>query len=128
MTTLHKSVLYISLAFLGSSLLFPGLMTAVSQWEGDLVTTPLDFQNQLRALNGMMVAVGVLSFWCCFDLENKRQLVRALGLILLLTGVARVYSLSVDGMPGWLTNIYITVEFLLAFLLLLWPPKNVNRP
>jgi len=127
MTTIHKSVLYIALNFLGGNLLIFGLISAFSpEFEPSTLTMQLEAKNQLRALNGMMAAVGAISLWCCFDLENKRQLVRVLGLILFITGLARTYSLLVDGMPGFLTSIYLVIEFILALLFLLWPPNGVD--
>ncbi|WP_250658310.1 DUF4345 domain-containing protein [Alkalimarinus coralli] len=125
MANYHHIILYIALIFLGGSLLVPGLMSILSPiWEGTPLTIGVDVRNQMRALNGMVTAVGAISFWCCFNLQDKRQLVRALGLILLFAGLAKVYSMLVDGVPGLYSSIYLIAEFSLAFLFLVWPPKG----
>ncbi len=126
MNILHKLVLYGLLGLVGVSLLLPGLMEMLKLQPGSPGLTPatLDAKNQFRALQGMMAAVGMLALWACVELEHARVLVLALGIIMLATVVARVYSLSVDGLPGAMTLVYLVVETLLAVAFLIWPPPH----
>ena len=120
----HKLILYLSLGFLGVSLVGPGLFEMFKSQPGDLnlIADSGDAKSQLRALNGMMAGLGIMAFWACYDLENSRNLVIALGVVLLLVVVARIFSMLVDGLPGIMTCLYTGVELLLSGVFLFWPP------
>ena len=125
MTLIHKLVLYGLLGLLGVSLLFPGLAGIFGHKVGVswLVADTVDARNHLRALNGMMAALGLIAIWACFDLENARQLVIALGIVMVLLVIARLYSLITDGWPGGMTILYLIVEAVMALVFLAWPPR-----
>lgn len=125
MSALHQLMLYASLGFLGLSLLIPGLtdtfrVTTGQRW---LVAADVDARNHLRALNGMMAAVGVIALWACWNLATARPLVTALGTLMVFLVIARVYSMVVDGAPGLANNAYLGVEAALGIMFLGWPPR-----
>ena len=124
MSAIHQLILYASLGFLGLSLPIPGLMDAFRVTTGQkwLVAADVDARNHLRALNGMMAAVGVIALWACWDLPMARSLVRALGTIMVFLVVARIYSMVVDGIPSLANNVYLGVEAALGTMFLGWPP------
>ena len=124
MSALHQIVLSGALALLGLSLVGPGIMSVLRPSTGTrwLVAGDIDARNHLRALNAMMTAVGALALWACLDLAEARAVVIALGVIMALLVVARLYSILVDGRPGPMTLVYLLVEAGLAGLFLLWPP------
>ena len=124
MTQIHKLVLYGLLVLLSISLIIPGVMVMFNQQASHpgLLVQTLDGSNQLRALYGMMTGIGLIALWACFQLERSRPLVMALGIIMALQVVARLYSMVVDGWPGLMTLSYLGVELLLAAVFLLWPP------
>lgn len=72
----------------------------------------------------MMVGLGALALWACLDLEHARTLVLALGVVLSVLVVARLYSLMIDGMPGFITLVYLAVEGVMAAAFLIWPPSQ----
>ena len=120
----HKLILYTSLAFLGFSLVIPGLfeMFRTHPENSGIFPQTIDAKNQLRALNGMMTGIGFLSLWACVDLQRSRIIVIALGAILLLVVIARIYSIVIDNFPGLISCFYVFIEFSLCMLFLLWPP------
>ena len=124
MGMLHKTVLYGLLGFLSISLVVPGLVELFKFQPGSpgMVPASLDAKNQFRALQGMIVGLGVLALWACLDLEHARTLVLALGVVMSVLAVARLYSLIVDGMPGFMTLVYLAVEGVMAVVFLVWPP------
>ena len=124
MSAIHQLILYVSLGFLGLSLLIPGLTDAFRVTTGQkwLVAADVGARNHLRALNGMMAAVGMIALWACWDLPMARSLVRALGTIMVFLVAARVYSMVVDGVPGLANNVYLGVEASLGTMFLGWPP------
>ena len=124
MTTAHSAVLYCCLVVLGLSLTGPGLAGTFKPGVGRiwLIADSPDAKNHLRALNAMMTALGAIAFWACWDLPNARLLVLALGVVMALLIVARLYSILLDGAPGGLTLTYLGVEAVLAAVFLIWPP------
>ncbi|MFQ5775528.1 MAG: DUF4345 domain-containing protein [Kiloniellaceae bacterium] len=128
MSTAHMGVLYSLLGLLGLSLVGPGLAGAFRPGIGRtwLIAEAADARNHLRGLNAMMAALGMVALWACWDLERSRPLVLALGIVMAVLVVARVYSLLIDGRPGGTTLTYLAVEILLAAVFLLWPPPPVG--
>ncbi|MGR9100709.1 MAG: DUF4345 domain-containing protein [Gammaproteobacteria bacterium] len=125
MSLIHKLVLYASLLVLGLSLVVPGLIEMVKPQPGNTELLPgsVDAKNHFRALNGMMIGIGIIAFWACFDLGQARTLIFTLGCILLLVVIARLYSLIVDGSPSSATWLYLFFELFFAVVFLAWPPK-----
>jgi len=124
MGTAHLGVLYALLGLLGVSLIGPGLSGVFRPGVGRtwLIAEESDARSHLRGLNAMMAGVGMIALWACWDLAHSRLLVLALGLLMAVTAVARLYSLLLDGRPGGATVCYLAVESVLATVFLLWPP------
>jgi len=126
MSIVHKLVLYAALLFVGISLVVPGLQEIIKTQAGipGLVPETMAAKNQFRALQGMMLGLGLLAFWACIDLHNAKILVMAIGLVLLMVALARIYSFWSDGAPGTASFIYVVLELSFAGLFLLWPPSG----
>jgi hypothetical protein len=126
MNMAHRVILSTCLGVLGLSLLVPGLLNVLRPGTGTpgLIATNADAANHARALNGMMAAVGAGALWACLDLPRARQLVLALGLLMVALVVARAYSIAVDGMPGMATRLYLVVELTFGLVFLGWPPPD----
>lgn len=124
MSAAHMGVLYCLLGLLGVSLVGPGLAGTFRPGIGHtwLIAEAADARNHLRGLNAMMAGFGMVALWACWDLESSRQLVLALGVVLAVVAVARLYSLLIDGLPGATTLTYLVIEVLLSAVFLLWPP------
>ncbi len=124
MSFVHQTILYLSLGFLGLSLLIPGLIGVFRMATGQkwLVAENVDAVNHLRALNGMMAALGIISLGACWDLPSARLLVEALGVIMVFLVAARACSMVVDGIPGLASTVYLGVEAGLGAIFLGWPP------
>ncbi len=124
MSTVHKLILYGLLGLLGLSLLLPGLWEMFRSEPGTTGLTAANTpgRNQWRGLNGMLVGLGVLALWACWNLEQSRSLVLALGVVLAGVAVARLVSLWLDGWPGTAALVYLGAELTMATVFLLWPP------
>lgn len=124
MTIFHRLVLYGLLGLVGLSLAIPGLVGIFRPGVGQssLVAASLEGKNQLRAVNAMMGALGIIALWACIDLVRFRYLVTALGVVMLLVVIARVYSLVVDGLPDRMFFVYLSVEAVAGVVFLLWAP------
>ena len=126
MTICHRLVLYGLLGLVGLGLAVPGLVGIFKSGVGQssLASASLEGKNQLRAVNAMMAALGVIAFWACLDLVRFRYLVTALGIVMLLVVMARVYSLIVDGLPRPTFFVYLSVEAVAGAVFLLWAPAG----
>jgi hypothetical protein len=118
--------LYALLAIFGISLLIPGLIelfrsSSAKTW---LIAESPDAVNQLRAYHGMMLGLGLIAFWCLFDLQHARLLVLALGVVLLPVIIGRVYAVISDGVPGIMTWVYLCIEIVMAATFLAFPPPR----
>jgi hypothetical protein len=124
MSVVHRVILTACLGLLGLSLLIPGLLNVLRPGTGTpgLVATNADAANHVRALNGMMAAIGATALWACLDLPRARQLVLALGMLMTALVLARAYSIAVDGMPGMATRLYLAVELMFGLVFLGWAP------
>lgn len=113
-------VLRVSLLFLGLALLIPGLFHAFFLYPFSHLISPSKIEgiNQLRALNGMMAAVGMLCLWCIKDTARKYPVLHGLALILLVVSICRIYSLFMDGISNFLYLGYLGIEIVLAVVLL----------
>ncbi len=124
MSAAHMAVLYSLLVLLGVSLIAPGLAGAFRPGVGriGLIAEAPDTKSHLRGLNAMMAAIGMIALWACWDLEGSRQLVLALGVVMAVLILARLYSLLIDGPPDTYTLGYLGVEAVLCAVFLGWPP------
>jgi len=123
----HKLILYITLGLLCLSLLLPGLWEVFRNSPGHphLLAQHVDALNQLRAYNGMVAALGLLSGFAIFNIERNRTLILTLAFIMLFLTISRLISVLIDGMPGLWTLIYIVIEALMALILFVFrPPKG----
>jgi hypothetical protein len=126
MTICHKLILYGLLGLVGLSLAVPGLVGIFKPGVGQssLTAASIEAKNQLRAVNAMMAALGVIALWACSDLLRFRYLVTALGIVMLLVVIARVHSLIVDGLPRPTFFVYLAVEAVAGAVFLLWAPAG----
>jgi len=123
----QKLILYATLGLLCLSLLLPGLWEVFRSSPGHphLLAQHVDALNQLRAYNGMVAAVGLLSGIAIFNIESNRTLILTLAFILIFLTISRLISVLIDGMPGLWTLIYIVIESLIALILFVFrPPKG----
>ena len=128
MSTAHMAVLYSLLVLLGMSLIGPGLVGAFRPRVGRiwLIAEATDAKSHLRGLNAMMAGLGMVALWACWDLENAHGVVLALGLVMAVLVVARLYSILLDGPPDSHMLVYLGVEVLLAAVFLAWPPPAAS--
>lgn len=96
-------------------LLHIALGTASVPGEGGLGAT---VDSRERFYGAVFAAYGAAWLWVVRSLERPRDGVRALALVLLAGGVARLVSIAVHGEPQWFQLVLLVVELVLplAFL------------
>ena len=120
----HKLILLALLLFLSINLVIPGIMEMfhIEQSASVIEGISIDHRNQHRALNAMMVGLGILALLACIRLDRARTLVVGIGITLALVAMGRVYSLIFDGIPGTMSLLYLLIETALAVVFLTLPP------
>jgi len=124
----HKVILYVTLSFLCISLMGPGLWEIFRNTPGSpgLMAQHVDALNQLRAYNGMLTAIGLMSGLAIIKVERNRTLVFTLAIILIFLAFSRIVSILIDGIPGIMTLTYLVMEVLIAVILLVFMPHSAT--
>ncbi|MEQ8859964.1 MAG: DUF4345 family protein [Pseudomonadales bacterium] len=85
---------------------------------GVLLDPVLDSQNRFYGVAFSLY--GVLLFICAADLEKYQTVLRAVLLVFLAAGAARVVSVAVSGVPALPVVLLLASELLLPPVLLVW--------
>ena len=62
--------------------------------------SPIDLDSHFRYLSGLLFGFGLVFLLCVATVEKHTALFRAFGLIVVIGGVARLYSAVTLGLPG----------------------------
>lgn len=62
--------------------------------------SPIDLDSHFRYLSGLLLGLGVCFLVCVPTVEKHSALFRAFGLIVVIGGLARLYSVLALGLPG----------------------------
>jgi len=106
----------------------PGLWEIFRNTPGSpgLMAQHVDALNQLRAYNGMLTAIGLMSGLAIIKVERNRTLVFTLAIILIFLAFSRIVSILIDGIPGIMTLTYLVMEVLIAVILLVFMPHSAT--
>ena len=77
--------------------------------------------NEARFLAASWVGFGVLALWAVSGVEHKAAVVRTLGGVLILGGLARAVSLIDVGDAETLQDVLMGIELVLGLMLVAWP-------
>ena len=62
--------------------------------------SPIDLDSHFRYLSGLLLGLGLVFLLCVPTVEKHTALFRAFGLIVVIGGLARLYSAMTLGLPG----------------------------
>lgn len=77
----------------------------------DVVGAAID--NELRCVSVFWVAFGVFCFWVARNIANRYHFIPSITLVVLLSGLARLLSIQLVGMPGNALLTAMIIEFIL---------------
>ena len=66
----------------------------------DAGVSPIDLDSHFRYLSGLLLGFGLVFLLCVPTVEKHTALFRAFGLIVVIGGLARLYSAMTLGLPG----------------------------
>ncbi|HEY7810005.1 MAG TPA: DUF4345 domain-containing protein [Allosphingosinicella sp.] len=90
-------------------------------------TAPLDLDSHFRYLSGLLLGMGIGFVICVPAIERRTAVFRALGLLAVLGGLARLYSALTIGLPGPGHIFGLFMELGTVPLLLLWQSRVARR-
>lgn len=88
---------------------------------------PPDLDSHFRYLSGLLLGIGIGFAWCVPRIERQGALFRALGLIVVTGGLARLASLLDVGWPGAGHRFGLAMELAVVPALMLWQARVAHR-
>ena len=126
----ERRLLQAAIAF---AALVPLTMGAVSIVQGPAVlrgisgASAADLDSHFRYLSGLLLGIGAGFALCIPGIESRGTLFRALGLIVVAGGLARLLSLAVTGVPSEGHLFGLAMELVAVPLLLLWQARVARK-
>lgn len=104
-----------------------GIVESAGGVRGVADPVPIDLDSHFRYLSGLLLGIGICFAACIPNVERKGFLVRALGLIVVVGGLARLLSLIDMGAPGPGHQFGLVMELGVVPLLVLWQARVARR-
>lgn len=83
-------------------------------------TPPVDLSSHVRFLSGLFLAFGIAWYSCIPAIETKTERIRLLAILTFSGGLARLYSLAVDGLPSAGHMLGLGMELVVVPCLVVW--------
>jgi hypothetical protein len=81
---------------------------------------PIDLDSHYRYLSGLLLGIGLVFLLSVRRIENKQTVFRTLGAIVVVGGLARLWSLIDAGVPGRGHQFGLVMELVVTPLIVLW--------
>ncbi len=104
-----------------------GVLESAGAVRGVADPIPVSLDSHYRYLSGLLLGIGICFAACIPDVEKKGSLVRALGLIVVVGGLSRLFSLIQMGVPGPGHQFGLVMELGVVPLLVLWQARVARR-
>jgi hypothetical protein len=104
-----------------------GAIEGPAMLRGVAAAPPADLDSHMRYLSGLLLGIGIGFLACVPRIETRGALFRALGLIVVVGGVARAVSLAEIGPPGLEHRLALAMELGATPMLLLWQARIARR-
>jgi hypothetical protein len=88
---------------------------------------PRDLDSHFRYLSGLLFGLGLVFLWCAPAIERRGTVVRALGTLAIVGGLARLLGVLEHGLPSPAHRAALVMELLVVPLLLLWQARVARR-
>jgi hypothetical protein len=81
---------------------------------------PIDLDSHYRYLSGLLLGIGLVFLLSVPKIETKQTVFRTLGAIIVVGGLARLWSLIDAGVPGRGHQFGLVMELVVTPLIVLW--------
>lgn len=93
------------------------LIGGASNIPGATIVAGAAIDSELRCLSIFWIAYGVFCFWVARNLDDRSHFILVIALVMLLSGLARLLSIILVGLPGIPLISAMIIEFILSVLL-----------
>ncbi|KZE16312.1 MULTISPECIES: DUF4345 domain-containing protein [Sphingomonas] len=121
-TLLQAAVALVCIVPFGASL--TGILLGAA-WLQPAPATDLD--SHFRYLSGLFLGMGIAFASCVPGIERKTARFRLLGMMVVLGGLARLWSLVILGPPSTGHAVGLCIELIVVPLLLAWQARVARR-
>ena len=90
-------------------------------------TSVISMDSHFRYLSGLLMGIGFCFWSTILDIEMKKERFQMLGLIVVLGGCARLYSLITVGLPDHAMLSGLVMELVIVPLLVLWQHRVTHQ-
>jgi hypothetical protein len=90
-------------------------------------STNTDLDSHFRYLSGLLLGIGFAFIYCALAIERRAMLFRALGLIVILGGLARLFGAVVHGLPSGGHRFGLMMELIVVPAVLMWHARVGQR-
>lgn len=104
-----------------------GIVRGATLLKGVHGPVPVDLDSHFRYLSGLLLGIGIGFALCIPGIERRGALIRTLGFIVIVGGLARLSSLLRDGPPSAAHLGAIGMELGATPVLLLWQARIARR-
>lgn len=104
-----------------------GAIEGPAMLRGTAAAASPDLDSHMRYLSGLLLGIGLGFIACVPRIEARGTLFRALGLIVVVGGLARAISLIEVGPPGLEHRLALAMELGATPLLVIWQARVAQR-
>ena len=88
---------------------------------------PIDLDSHFRYLSGLLLGIGLAFLSAIPRVESRGNLFRAMGFVVFIGGLARLFSLFQTGTPGPGHQFGLVMELIVVPLIVLWQARIERR-
>ena len=88
---------------------------------------PVDLDSHYRYLSGLLLGIGLVFLASIPRIESKGAVFRTLGFVILVGGLARLYSLIENGTPGFGHQFGLVMELVVVPAIVVWQARVAKR-
>lgn len=88
---------------------------------------PVDLDSHFRYLSGLLLGIGLVFAASIPTIERRGEVFRTLGAVILVGGLARLWSLLDAGVPGPGHRFGLVMELIVVPLIILWQARVAGR-
>ena len=96
-------------------------------WIKGVGAVPVDLDSHFRYMSGIFLGVGIAFVTCIRDIERKGDRFRLLGALVIMGGLARLWSLIEAGPPTRGHVLGLGMELIVVPCLMAWQASNARR-
>lgn len=100
-----------------------GIARGPEMLAGVAAPVPVDLDSHYRYLSGLLLGIGLVFAACIPRIERHGAIIRAVGLVVVAGGLARLLSVLENGLPGAGHVFGLAMELGVVPLILLWQAR-----